>query len=120
MAQSAADALREQVQQRYGIDIDALGTGADGAAAPNAAARAKLKVRIKGQRQPGRTSTSASFWQTLNARTKARRDDVKANKARAGQISDRTWMVIFEIDLSGLSGHPDVSPWTSAPTASQE
>ncbi len=30
MARSAADAIREQVQQRYGIDVEALGTGADG------------------------------------------------------------------------------------------
>ncbi|WP_224046699.1 hypothetical protein [Arthrobacter sp. NicSoilB4] len=44
MARSAADADREQVQQRYGIAVDALGADVDGAAALNEAARAKSQV----------------------------------------------------------------------------
>lgn len=48
MARSAADAIREQIQQRYGIDVDALETHADGATALNEAARAKSQG-------PGRT-----------------------------------------------------------------
>ncbi|MDR7161801.1 hypothetical protein [Arthrobacter sp. BE255] len=43
LARSAADAIREQVQQRYGIDVDTLGTGASGAAALNDASRSKAQ-----------------------------------------------------------------------------
>ncbi|BAS08680.1 hypothetical protein AHiyo4_21020 [Arthrobacter sp. Hiyo4] len=49
MARSAADAIREQVQQRYGINVDALGTGADHATALSEAARARLRPRKNGQ-----------------------------------------------------------------------
>lgn len=41
VAWSAADAIHEQVQQRHGIDVDALGTGGEGTTALNEAARAK-------------------------------------------------------------------------------
>ena len=47
MARSSANAIRERVQQRYGIDVDALGTGADGAAALNEAARANTHAQEK-------------------------------------------------------------------------
>lgn len=44
MARSAPGIIREQVQQRYGIDVDALALGADGGAALNEAARVKTQA----------------------------------------------------------------------------
>ena len=88
MARSAAGAIREQVQQRYGIDVDALGTGADGAAALNEAARAKTHA------QEERTAVAAENIQASQLFTEAERADaaqresVDADNTRPEQLTD--------------------------------
>ena len=69
MARSASDATRGQVHQSYGIDVDALGTVADGAAALNEAARAKT------QAQEERTAAAGESAQAIPPRAEAERAD---------------------------------------------
>lgn len=88
MARSAAGAIREQVQQRYGIDVDALGTGAIGAAALNEAARTKTQTQ---EERTGAAAENAQTGQLLAeaARAdKAQRQNVDAKNARPEQLTD--------------------------------
>lgn len=90
MARSAVDVIREQVQQRYGIDIDTLGTGADGAAALNEAARAKTQAK---EEQAATTADNAQAVQLLAEAErvdKAHRESVDADNAKPEKLTGET------------------------------
>jgi len=70
MARSGADAIREQVRQRYGIDVDAVGPGAGGVASLSEAARAKTQAQEYARQLRVKTSKSPNFSQKPNGKTK--------------------------------------------------
>jgi hypothetical protein len=88
MARSAADAIREQVQQRYGIGVDALGTGADGAAALNEAARAKSQAQEERTAATGENAQAAQLLAKAERADKAQRQNVDADNAQPEQLTD--------------------------------
>ncbi|MFF1254384.1 hypothetical protein ACFVYC_18090 [Pseudarthrobacter sp. NPDC058329] len=88
MARSAADAVREQVQQRYGIDVEALGTGADGGAALIDAARAKTQAHEERTAAAGENAQAAQLLAEAERADKVQRQNVDADNARPEQLSD--------------------------------
>lgn len=89
MAKSAADAIREQVQQRYGLDVDSLRTGGAGSAALNEAARAKTQAQDE-RTAAGRENADAAQLLTEAERAdKAGRRDVEAENVRPEQLTDQ-------------------------------
>lgn len=89
MARLAADAIREQVQRRYGIDVDALGTGADGAAALREAARAKTQAQEERTAAAGENVQAAQLLAEAERADRAQRQNVQAdNTARPGRLAD--------------------------------
>jgi hypothetical protein len=85
MARSAADAIREQVQQRYGIDADTLGTSGDGAAL-NEAARAKTQPQEERKAAPGANAQAAQLLTEAERVDKAQRQNVDADNALPKQL----------------------------------
>lgn len=88
MARSAADAIREQVQQRYGIDVDALGTAADGATALNDAARAKTQVQEERTAAARGDAQAAQLLAEAERADKAQRQNVKFDNVQPEQLTD--------------------------------
>lgn len=88
MARSAADGIREQVQQRFGIDVDALGTGADGAAALNEAARAKTQAQEERTAAAGGNAQAAQLLAEAERADKAQRQNVDADNSQPEQLTD--------------------------------
>lgn len=88
MARSAADAIREQVQQRYGIDVDALGTGADGAAALDEAAQAKTQAQEERTAAAGQNAQAAELPAEAERADKAQNQNVDADNAQPEQLTD--------------------------------
>jgi colicin import membrane protein len=90
MARSAADAIREQVQLRYGIDVDALGTGADSAGALIEAARAKTQAQAQEERPAaaGENSHAGQLLSEAERADKAQRQNADADNARPEQLTD--------------------------------
>lgn len=87
MARSAADAIRVQVQQRYGIDVDALGAGADGAAALNEAARAKTQAQKERTAAAGETAQAAQLVAEAERVDRAHRESVETDNAQPEQLT---------------------------------
>lgn len=81
MALSAADAIREQVQERYGIDVDALGTGADGAAELNEATREQAAAA-------GENTQAAQLLAEAERADTAQRQSVEAENSQPEQLRD--------------------------------
>jgi colicin import membrane protein len=88
VARSAADAIREQVQQRYGIDVDALGTGADGAAALNEAARAKTQAQEERTATTGEDTQAGQLLAEAERADKAQRGKIEADNASPEQLAN--------------------------------
>lgn len=89
MARSAADVIREQVQQRYGIDVDTLGIGADGAAALNEAAHAKTQAQEERTAAAGENAQAGQLLAEAERSDKAERQNVQAdNTARPERLAD--------------------------------
>jgi colicin import membrane protein len=88
VARSASDAIREQVQQRYGINVDALGTGADGAAALQEAARAKSQAQEERAAETGENSPAGQLLAEAERADKAKRQNVEADNAQPEQLND--------------------------------
>ncbi|TPV48005.1 hypothetical protein FJ661_19780 [Pseudarthrobacter phenanthrenivorans] len=82
MARSAADAIREQVQERYGIDVDALGTGAGGEAELNEAAQAKTHAQEERTAAAGENTPAADLLTEAERADKAQRQNVDAENAQ--------------------------------------
>jgi hypothetical protein len=82
MAHSAVDCIREQVQQRYGIDVEALGTGADDAAALNEAARAKAQAQEEQTTAAAANVQAAQLLAEAERADKAQRQSVEADNGR--------------------------------------
>lgn len=89
MARSAADAIREQVQQRYGIDVDALGTGVDGAAALSEAARAKTQTQEERTAAAGENTHAGQLLAEAERADEAQRQNVDADNAQPEQLNDQ-------------------------------
>lgn len=81
MARSAADAIREQIQQRYGIDVDTLGTGAVNTVALNAAAHAKTQAQEERTATSGRNAHAAQLLEEAERADKAQGANVEADNA---------------------------------------
>lgn len=88
MARSAADAIREQVQQRYGIDVYALGTGAIGAAALNDAARTKTQAHEERTAPAEGNTQAAQLLAEAERADKAHRQNVDSENAQPEQLTD--------------------------------
>jgi hypothetical protein len=88
MARSAADAIRGQVQQRYGIDVDALGATADGAAALNEAARAKTQAQEERTAAAGENAQASQLLAEAERADKAQRESVDVDNAQPEQLTD--------------------------------
>jgi hypothetical protein len=88
IARSAADAVREQVQQRYGIDVDALGAGADRAAALSEAALAKTQAQEERTAAAGENAQAAQLLAEAERADKAQRQNVEADNAQPEQLTD--------------------------------
>ncbi|MDQ0674729.1 hypothetical protein QFZ36_002290 [Pseudarthrobacter siccitolerans] len=88
MARSAANAIRDQVQQRYAIDVNALGTGVDGAAALSEAARAKTHAQEERTAATGENSQAVHLLAEAKRADKAQREKVEADNARPEQPAD--------------------------------
>ncbi|MFJ6378004.1 hypothetical protein ACIQH9_20080 [Pseudarthrobacter oxydans] len=88
MARSAADAVREQVQQRYGIDVDALGTGAVGAAALTEAGRARTQAQEERTAATGENAQAAQVLAEAERADHAQRQNVEADNAQPEQLKD--------------------------------
>jgi colicin import membrane protein len=88
MARSAADAIRGQVQQRYGIDVDALGTGADGAAALSEAGRAKTQAQEERTAASSENAHAGQLLAEAEREDRSRRRNVEADNARPEQPAD--------------------------------
>ncbi|MBT2598003.1 hypothetical protein [Arthrobacter sp. ISL-72] len=87
MARSAADAVAEQVQRRYGVDVAALGTGASAAATLNEAERTKNQAQEERTSAAGEKAEAAQLLAEAERADKARRNDVEAENARPEQLS---------------------------------
>lgn len=87
-ARSAADALREQVRQRYGIDVQALGTGADGAAALDEAARSKTLAQEEMTAAVGESTQAAQLLAEAERADKAQQQNVYADNARPEHLTN--------------------------------
>lgn len=88
MARSAADTIREQVQQRYGIDVEALGTGADGAVALNEAARAKTQAQEERTVAAGGNAQASQLLAEAERADKAQRQNVEAENAQPERLTE--------------------------------
>jgi colicin import membrane protein len=86
MARSAADVIREQVQQRYGIDVDTL--GADGAAALNEAASAKTQAQDERTAAAGDSAQAGRLLAEAERADKAQRESVDADNAKPEPLTD--------------------------------
>lgn len=86
MARTAADAIHEQVQQRYGIDVKALGTGADGAAALNEAARAKTQAQEERTAAAGENAQAGQLLAEAERADQSHRQNVDADNTRPEQV----------------------------------
>lgn len=84
MAQSAADAIRAQVQQRYGIDVDALATSA---ASLNEAARATSQAQEEQTRATDENAKAAELLAEAERSDKDRHHNVEADNARPEQLT---------------------------------
>lgn len=87
LAHSAADAIREQVQQRYGIDVETLGSGASGAAALNDAARTKTQAHEERTVAEGQNAQASQLLAEAERADKAQRQSVQADNAQPGQLT---------------------------------
>nr|WP_015061958.1 hypothetical protein [Arthrobacter sp. J3.40]AFK89335.1 hypothetical protein [Arthrobacter sp. J3.40] len=88
IARSAADAIREQVQQRYGINIDTLGTGTEGAAALNEAAQSKTQTQEQRTTAAGENAEATQLLAEAKRVDKAQRQNVEADNARPEKPTD--------------------------------
>ncbi|QOI66025.1 hypothetical protein IG195_22135 (plasmid) [Arthrobacter sp. TES] len=88
MARSAADAIREQVQQRYGIDVDTLGTGTDGAAALSEAGRAKAQAQEERTAATAEKAQADQLLAEADRADKGHRQNVAADNAQPKQLTD--------------------------------
>lgn len=88
LARSAAEAIREQVQQRYGIDVAALGTGPDGAATLNEAARAKTQAQDERTAAAGENAQAAQLLEEAERADKAQSQNVEAENAQPEQLTE--------------------------------
>jgi hypothetical protein len=86
MARSAADAIREQVKQRYGIDVDAL--GAEGAATLNEAARARTQVQEERTAATRENAQAAQLVAEAERADNSQRQKVEADNAQPEQLAD--------------------------------
>lgn len=87
MARSAADAIREQVQQRYGIDVDGLGIGAAGAAALNEAAHAKTQAQEERTAAARENVQAVQLLAEAERADKAQQESVDADNAQPEQLT---------------------------------
>lgn len=88
MTRSATDAIRDQVQQRYGVDVGTLGTGADGAAALNEAARAQSQAQEEPAAAGGEDAQAGLLLAEAERANKVQRHDVDADNAQPEQLTD--------------------------------
>jgi hypothetical protein len=89
MARSAADAIQKQVQQRYGIDVDALETSAVGAAAAlNEAAHAKTHAQEVWTAAAGENAQAGELLAEDERADKVQRESVDADNAQPVQLMD--------------------------------
>lgn len=98
MARSAADTIREQVQQRYGIDVDALGTGADGTAALNEAARAKTQAQEERTTVTGDSAQAGQLLAEAERADKAQRQNVEADNTQPERLSEEVFATYDSAD----------------------
>lgn len=88
MARSAADAIREQVQRRYGIDVTGLGTGTGAAATLNEAERAKTQAQEEHRLASSGNVDAAQLLTEADREDKGRRENVEADNLRPEQLSE--------------------------------
>lgn len=88
MARAAADAIREQVRQRYGIEVDALSMGADGVATLHEAARAKTQSQEERTAAAGESAQASQLLAEAERADKAQRESVDADNAQPEQLAD--------------------------------
>lgn len=88
MARSAADAIRQQVQQRYGIDIGALAPGVDGSTALNEAARAKTQAKEERTAAAGENAKVGQLLAEAERADKTQYQNVDADNAQPKQLTD--------------------------------
>jgi hypothetical protein len=88
MARSAVDAIRDHVQQRYGIDVHALGTGTDGAAALSEAGRAKTQAQEERTAATAEKAEADQLLAEAERADNARRQNVEADNAQPEQLTD--------------------------------
>ncbi|MFJ5695030.1 hypothetical protein ACIP9X_14410 [Arthrobacter sp. NPDC093125] len=88
MAQSAAEAIQEQVQQRYGINVTTLGTGASAAATLNEAERAKTQAQEERTAASSVNVEAAQLLAEAEREDKGRRQNVEADNSRPEQLTE--------------------------------
>lgn len=84
----ASDRSLIRLKQRYGIDFDALATGADWAAALNEAARAKTQAQEERTAAAGENTQAAQLLTEAERNDKAQRESVDADIAQPEQLTD--------------------------------
>lgn len=108
MARSAVDAIREQARQRYGIDVDALGTDAEGVAALNEAAQTKTQAQEERTAASGKNAQVAQLLAEAERADKAQGQNVEAENAQPEQLTeDAAVTYVSAVRREPLANSPD-------------